>query len=155
MFYRRRWGNRLYGKGRVAVKKRREHLACEPWKRMILGVGVSVVCVLTMTAAGAALMDREMVSMEWMNYLAALALVVSSLIGGITAAADERRWMGPLAAGAGLWLFLLAVNALGYDGDLSGALPTALAIAGGSGAAILLSGGGKSRPKHRRRYRSR
>lgn len=125
------------------------------WKRVGLGLGVSVLVMLTMTAAGAALVDREMIDRGWMNYLAALILVVSSFAGALTVGVRAERWLAGLVSGGGFWLFLLAVNALGFDGDLRGAGATALAILGGSGAAMLLGRGGKRRSSTRRKYRNR
>lgn len=125
------------------------------WKRLALSLGISVLAMLTLTAAGAWLMDRETVDRSWMNYLAALVLLVSAFLGAMTAKSREDRWKGPAIAGAGLWLVLLAINALCCGGDLSGAGATALAILGGTGAATLLGGGGKRRSGSRQKRRHR
>lgn len=125
------------------------------WKRLALSLGISVLAMLTLTAAGAWLMDREAVDRSWMNYLAAAVLVASAFLGAMTAKDQEDRWKGPAIVGAGLWLVLLTINALCYDGDLSGAGAAALAILGGCGAAVLLGGGGKRRDRSRRKRRHR
>lgn len=125
------------------------------WRKCALALGISIILLLTVTAAGAALVERETIGAEWMNYLAALALLSSSFAGGMVGRSGENRWLAPLVNGGGLWLFLLAVNALGYDGDLNGAVPVALAILGGSGAAILPGRGGKRRRSGGRKRRNR
>lgn len=136
-------------------KRREMNTGIFRWKRIGLGVGVGVLTLLSLTAAGAALMDGEIVSLEWMNYLAVAILLLSSFVGALTARSGENRWAGPLTAGAAMWLFLLTVNALGYEGNLSGAGVTALAILGGAGSASLLGRTGRRRSGARRKYRHR
>lgn len=125
------------------------------WKRIGLSLGISVITLLAMTGLAAWLMNGELVARAWGNYLAALILVLSSLIGALTARIKDNPWIGPAAVGAGLWLILLGINAICYGGDLSGALPTALAILGGCGAGALLGGGNRRRSYPRRKYRHR
>lgn len=125
------------------------------WKRIGLSLGISVLVTLTLTVAVAAMVDREMMNRSWMNYLAALILVLSAFTGSLTAGGGAERWIGQAVVGAAYWLILLAINALAYEGNLSGAGATALAILGGSGAAMLLGRGGKRRSHSRRRYRNR
>lgn len=125
------------------------------WKRIGLSLGVGVIMMLAMTGLAAWLMDGELVARAWGRYLAALILVSSSLIGALTARGRDNPWIGPAAVGAGLWLILLAINAICYGGDLSGALPTALAILGGCGAGALLGRGTRRRSHPRRKYRHR
>lgn len=131
------------------------NLDAADWKRLALSLGISVIALLAMTGLAAWLMDGEMVARSWGNYLAALILVSSSLIGGLTARGRDNPWIGPGLVGGGLWLTLLAINAICYGGDLSGALATALAVLGGCGASILLGRGGKRRSHSRRKYRHR
>lgn len=125
------------------------------WKRIGLSLGISVITLLAMTGLAAWLMNGELVARAWGRYLAALILVSSSLIGALTARIKDNPWIGPAAVGAGLWLILLGINAICYGGDLSGALPTALAILGGCGAGVLLGRGTRRRSYPRRKYRHR
>lgn len=125
------------------------------WRRLGLSLGISVLGMLALTALCAWLMDRETVSRDWENYLAALILLLSGFAGALTARSREDRWKGPLVVAGGFWLVLLTINALLFGGDLSGAGATALAILGGSGAGMLLGGGGKRRSGSRRKYRRR
>lgn len=125
------------------------------WKQIGLGTGVSVITTLALAGLGAWLLERELLGLEWGNYLAALVLLVSSFVGGKTAGASPERWPGPIVAGAGLWTALLLIHMVGFGGQPSGAGATALAILGGTGAAILLSGGGKRRKSRSRKYRNR
>lgn len=125
------------------------------WKQIGLGTGVGVIAMLTMTGLGAWLLERELVGLEWTNYLAALNLLVSSFVGGKTAGTSPERWPGPMMTGIGMWAVLLLIHLAGFGGQPEGAGATALAILGGTGASILLGGGGKRRKVRTRRYRNR
>ena len=142
----------LYGKGRVAMK----NIAERPdWKRIGLGTGVGVVGVISITGLGAWLMERELIGLEWVDYLAALALLASSFAGAKMTGAGRGRWLNPVLAGAGLWVVLAMIHLGCYEGMLAGAGPVALVILGGVGAAVLLGGGNRIRKSGRRKYRNR
>ena len=125
------------------------------WRRIGLGIGVGVITMLAMTGAGAWLLERELVDLEWMNYLAAVILLVSAFAGAKTAGASAEQWMYSALTSLGFWLVLALIHVLGFGGGLKGAGATALAILGGSGAAVLLRRGGKRRSSRSRRYRNR
>lgn len=125
------------------------------WKRIGLGTGVGAVGVIAITGLGAWLLERGLVGMKWINYLAALTLLVSSFLGAKTAGAGWGRWLNPALAGAGMWLALALIHLGCYGGSLAGAVPVALGILGGTGAAVLLGGGKRGHKSGRRRYRNR
>ena len=125
------------------------------WRRIALGVAVGGVVMAVMTGMGAWLLERELAGVEWVNYLAALILLVSSFAGAKTAGASRERWVGSVLVGLGLWLLLALIHLTGFEGGLRGSGATALAILGGTGAAVLLGGGGKRTPKRFRKYRNR
>ena len=125
------------------------------WKRIGLGISVGMVSVIAITGLGAWLMERELVGLEWSNYLAALALLVSSFAGAKMTGAGRGRWLNPVLVGAGLWGVLALIHLGCYEEALVGAGPVALAILGGTGAAVLLGGGGRHRKSRGRRYRNR
>lgn len=118
------------------------------WKRIGLGVGVGIVGLLTMTGLGAWLLEQEIVGLEWINYLAAVILGLSSFAGAKTAGAAPETWLNVLFAGIGMWLLLALIHFLGFGGQLKGMGATALAVLGGGGAAVLLRRGGR---RNRRR----
>lgn len=125
------------------------------WRGIGLGTGAGMITMLTVTGAGAWLLERQLLGMEWMNYLAAAILLVSAFLAAKTAGASLERWMDALLTGAGMWMLLALIHGLGYDGALTGAGVTALIIAGGTGAAVLLSRGGGRRGSGRRKHRNR
>ena len=69
-------------KGGGCVKERKIGIH---WRAALLGLGISVVVMTALTALGAGLMVRGLVGPEWMGYWAALILVTSALLGGLTA----------------------------------------------------------------------
>lgn len=125
------------------------------WKRIGLGTGVGTVAMVAMTGLGAWMLERELIGLEWMNYLAALILLVSSFAGAKTAGVSLQNWTVPVLTGAGLWLMLLLIHTVGFGGAPEGAGATALAVLGGSGAAMLLNRGGGRRKGHGKRRRNR
>ena len=104
-----------------------------------------------LTALGAGLMVRGIVSMEWMSYWAAGILVISSLVGGVAARLGGSAADSAVAA-AGELVVLLGLNGVLCGGQMEGLAVTALALAGGSGAAMLL-GVNRGRGRKRRRRR--
>lgn len=125
------------------------------WKRIGFGIGVGAVALLAMTGLGAWVLERELMGVQWADYLAAVILLVSSFLGAKTAGASAERWIGPVLTGLGLWLVLAVIHVFGFGGPLEGAGVTALAILGGSGAAVLLGGGGKRAKRRSRNFRNR
>lgn len=121
------------------------------WRAALLGLGISVVVMTALTALGAGLMVRGIVSMEWMAYWAAGILVISSLVGGVAARLGGSAADSAVAA-AGELVVLLGLNGVLCCGQMEGLAVTALALAGGSGAAMLL-GVNRGRGRKRRRRR--
>ena len=121
------------------------------WRAALLGLGISVVVMTALTALGAGLMVRGIVSMEWMAYWAAGILVISSLVGGVAARLGGSAADSAVAA-AGELVVLLGLNGVLCGGQMEGLAVTALALAGGSGAAMLLGvNQGMGRKRRRRR----
>lgn len=127
----------------------------QDWKRIGLGISVGMVSVIAITGLGAWLMERELVGLEWSNYLAALALLVSSFAGAKMTGAGRGRWLNPVLVGAGLWAVLAMIHLGCYEGVLAGAAPVALVILGGCGSAVLLGGRNDRHKSRGRRYRNR
>ena len=135
-------------KGGGCVKERKIGIH---WRAALLGLGISVVVMTALTALGAGLMVRGIVSMEWMSYWAAGILVISSLVGGVAARLGGSAADSAVAA-AGELVVLLGLNGVLCGGQMEGLAATALALAGGSGAAMLL-GVNRGRGRKRRRRR--
>ena len=122
------------------------------WRSALLGTGVAMVTVVTVTAVAAGMMAKGIVGMEWMGYWAAGILVVSGLLGGLTAQLGGGTAMDAVLAGAGELVVLMGLNGLLWGGQMEGVAVTALALTGGSGAAVLLRlGRGNTRKRRRRR----
>ena len=121
------------------------------WRAALLGLGISVVVMTALTALGAGLMVRGLVGPEWMDYWAALILVTSALLGGLTARLGGTAADSAVAA-VGELVVLMGLNGVLSGGQMEGLAATALALAGGSGAAMLLGlNRGRGRKRRRRR----
>lgn len=122
------------------------------WRSMLLGLGVGIITMSAVTALGAWLMVRGFMGMMWMDWWAVGALVTSGLIGGAAAQLDGGSSTDGVLAGAGELVVLLVLNLILCGGQMEGLAVTALALAGGSGAAVLL-GMNRGRGGRRRRRR--
>lgn len=120
------------------------------WKRMGFAVAVSVLATIVLTALFAALVNAGMVQEDTLVYIAPGIVICASLLG--SASAGGRGGLAQnLLVGGLYWVMLLGINALMYDGQLHGILPTLALICGGSIAGWLLMG----MPRRSTRYRSR
>jgi len=123
------------------------------WKKIAMGIGVSLVGTLTMVGLFAILMERETIPVKWMNYLAAFSLLVGSFLGAMTIGKGRGNSLEMIAVGAGWIVVLLGINAVLFDCRLSGMIPTVLIIMGGIGASMLMSFGRRdTRRRGRRKY---
>ena len=121
------------------------------WRAALLGLGIGVVTMAALPALGAGLMVRGLVGPEWMGYWAALILLASALLGGLTARLGGTAADSAVAA-AGELVVLMGLNGVLCGGQMEGLVVTALALAGGSGAAMLLGlNRGRGRKRRRRR----
>ena len=121
------------------------------WRSALLGLGIAMVTMAALTALGAGLMVRGLAGPEWMGYWAALILMASALVGGLSARLGGTAADSAVAA-VGELVVLLGLNGVLCGGQMEGLAVTALALAGGSGAAMLL---GLNRGRGRRRRRRR
>ena len=121
------------------------------WRAALLGLGIAMVTMAALTALGAGLMVRGLVGLEWMGYWAALILLASALLGGLTARLGGTAADSAVAAAGELGV-LMGLNGVLCGGQMEGLVVTALALAGGSGAAMLLGlNRGRGRKRRRRR----
>ena len=121
------------------------------WRAALLGLGIGLVTMAALPALGAGLMVRGLVGPEWMGYWAALILLASALLGGLTARLGGTAADSAVAA-AGELVVLMGLNGVLCGGQMEGLVVTALALAGGSGAAMLLGlNRGRGRKRRRRR----
>lgn len=121
------------------------------WRSAVLGLGIGTVTMTALTALGAALMVRGILDMEWMGYCAAGVLTAAGLTGGFAARLGGGSAVDAGLAAAGELVVLLALNLVLCGGKMEGLPATALILAGGSGAAMLLGLDRRSRSRRRRR----
>ncbi len=121
------------------------------WNAAALGAGVGLVALVVLTAAAAGLLAGEGIGLEAMGYLTAGVLVGSSFLGSLTALGGGGGAAGAAAAAGAELVVLAGLNLALNGGRVEGVGVTVLALAGGCGAAVLLSMGRGGRPKRRRR----
>lgn len=129
---------------------------------MPMGLLAGGILSLSSTLIGAALLasmiNREMVAEMGIGYGVMVILLLSSVIGSMTAYTKIRRRRMLVCALAGLvyFLTLCSITAMFFHGTYSGVLVTAAVIAGGSisvGLLGLRAGEGRKGKLHRRAYR--
>ena len=91
------------------------------WRAALLGLGIGLVTMAALTALGAGLMVRGLVGPEWMGYWAALILMASALLGGLTARLGGTAADSAVAA-AGELVVLMGLNGVLCGGQMEGLL---------------------------------
>ncbi len=125
------------------------------WKPICFGVCVSIIATMVLTGAFAGLVSKQLLEENSLSYIA-LGIVMVSSFTGAGIAGKGGGGVNQLAVSMLYWVVLLAINAVLYDGNLKGMLPTLAAIIGGGGAAIIILRKGSNYTKHRyRKYRHR
>ena len=121
------------------------------------GVGVSMLLTLLGAVVTAWLINGETVSETAVGYGAMLTLILASVAGSWIAVAlvKRQRIAVSLVTGAVYLLLLIGTTAFFFGGQYQGILPTALIVASGCVASVLVGnmrkGNGISH-RHNRRY---
>lgn len=123
------------------------------WRSVLLGTGIGVVTMVSACAGAAGLMARGAVEPNAMGLFAAGILVASGLAGGLAALLGGGSPADAALAALGELVVLFGLNAVLNGGKMEGIAVTSLALAGGSGAAVLLRLGKENDRKRRRRRR--
>ena len=122
------------------------------WRAAALGGAAGMMTVVTVTAIGAGLMAKGAVGLDSMSWWAAGILLLSGAVCALAARLGGGGEVdGALAAGGEL-VVLTALNGALCGWKMEGIAVTVLTLAGGCGAAMLLT---TNRGRHRRRRRHR
>lgn len=125
------------------------------WRNVLLGTGMGGLILVCGCAAAAGLLSTGTLGMSHVDLLAAGILAAAALGGCLTAAPGGSPADAALTA-VGMLVVLLALNAVLNGGKMEGMGVTALVLAGGCGAALLLGmnrSGGRKKSRRRRRNR--
>ena len=120
------------------------------WRRIGFALGVSVLTMIVLTAIFAALVNGVVIKEEAMGYVAPGIVICSALLGAAMTG-GKGGIIQNLLIGLLYWTVLLAINALMYDGQLHGVIPSLALICGGCVAGWLLTAKPKRRASHRQR----
>ena len=110
-------------------------------KSMALGACVSMVMALVLCGTGAILLSTERVGEDSIGAITVVTLMVSSIIGALTAIrqAGQQKLLVSIGTGCVFYLMLLACTAMFFDGAYYGLGATALVILAGCCCGALLS----------------
>ncbi len=121
------------------------------WRAAALGGAAGMMTVVTITAIGAGLMAKGAVGVDSMDWWAVGILLASGMVCALAARLGGGGEVeGALAAGGEL-VVLTALNGALCGWKMEGIGVTVLALAGGCGAAMLLTMNRGHRRKRRRR----
>ena len=122
------------------------------WRAAALGGAAGMMTVVTVTAIGAGLMAKGAVGLDSMSWWAAGILLLSGAVCALAARLGGGGEVeGALSAGGEL-VVLTALNGVLCGWKMEGVAVTVLALAGGCGAAMLLTmNRGHGRKRRRRR----
>ena len=121
------------------------------WRSILLGIGVGMMTVICLCAAGAGMMEKGVVGLDTMGLWAAGITVGSGLLGSLAALLGGGEMPDAILAAVGELVVLLGLNGVLCGGEMEGTAVTILALAGGCGAAVLLRMGKGSGRRRRRR----
>ena len=125
-----------------------------------LGLAVGCITGLAITVGGSAicarLIAKEIIREDAESYCVIALILVSSMLGAMTAAAKIKRKRVYVCAltGAAYYGILLATTARFFDGSFRGMGVTALLVLAGCGCAAL-AGLKKDRPAYQKKKRRR
>ena len=121
------------------------------WRDAVLGAAAGMMMVVTLCAIGAGLMANGTVGLDSMSWWAAGILLVSGMVCALASRLGGGGEVeGAMAAGGEL-VVLLALNGVLCGWKMEGIGVTVLALAGGCGAAMLMTVNRRGRRKSRRR----
>ena len=122
------------------------------WRAVLLGAGIGTLAMVSACAGAAGLMAGGTVGLDSMGLFAAGILVFSGLAAGLAALLGGGGAADALLAALGVLVVLFGLNGLLCGGQVEGSAAAMLALAGGSGAAILIrmeKGTGRKRRRRR------
>ena len=125
---------------------------------LAVGADVSIIMTGVVCGIGGWLISAEMLSQDMIGYCALTALLISAMMGSITAWKKIRckRFAVSLASGGMYFLVLSGITIFFFNGEFTGLVVTLITIMIGSIIPVLLSKGGAKTEKgrvHRKFYR--
>ena len=121
------------------------------WRAAALGAAAGMMAIVTVTAVGAGMMARGAVGLDTMAWWAAGILILGGMVSALAARLGGGGEVEGAVAAGGVLVVLTALNGVLWGWKMEGAGVTALALAGGCGAAMLLTMNRRSGRKRRRR----
>lgn len=125
------------------------------WRAVLLGSGMGLLSMICAAVAAAALMAGGAVGLDRMGLFAAGILVGCGMVGTLTALLGGGGAVDGALTALAVLVVLFGLNLLLNGGEMEGVAVTALALAGGCGAGLLLrlgKGSGRRRGKRKNRY---
>ena len=125
---------------------------------LAVGAAVSIIMTGVVCGIGGWLISAEMLSQDMIGYCALTALLISAMMGSISAWKKIRckRFAVSLASGGMYFLVLSGITIFFFNGEFTGLVVTLITIMIGSIIPVLLSKGGAKTEKgrvHRKFYR--
>lgn len=121
------------------------------WQAVALGTGIGMLTVVCAAALSAALMAKGALDPGFMGMAAAWILVGAALMGSLTAVLGGGGAVDGALTALGELVVLVALNGALNGWQMEGVAVTALVLAGGCGAGLLLTMGKGSGRKRRRK----
>lgn len=121
---------------------------------LALGALTGMLATVVVTATGAHLIAKELMSQEHIGYCSIAALLSGTMLGAIVASGrvKHRKLLVCLLSGFTYFLILLSITALFFGGQYDGIPVTFITVSIGSlAAALLASREPGSKPKRKRK----
>ena len=119
--------------------------------------GVGFLGVILASAIFAWMMSKEILDQKNLALCGGAAMALGGILAGLGCGRGEGRWLRSAGAAGCLFLLLLAVNLIGFEGNLGGLVPGLGLATGATAAGNLLLGtpkAGKRRNYQIKKYRT-
>ena len=116
----------------------------------LIGIAIGMVCLLLGSLAVAAMINAEKILIENLPYAVMILTFLSIWLGCLITTPKEKKLQSSLITGMGIYLVLLGVGMLCFDGKMEGVLVTLLLALGATFSTILVGMNSRKGHKYRR-----
>lgn len=116
----------------------------------LIGIAIGMVCLLLGSLAVAAMINAEKILIENLPYAVMILTFLSIWLGCLITKPKEKKLQSSLITGMGIYLVLLGVGMLCFDGKMEGVLVTLLLALGATFSTILVGMNSRKGHKYRR-----
>ena len=116
----------------------------------LIGIAIGMVFLLLGGLAVAAMINAEKIAMENLPYAVMILTFLAVWVGCFLARPKEKKLQGTLITGMGIYLVLIGIGMLCFDGKMEGVLVTMILALGATFSTLLVGMNSRKGHKYRR-----